>query len=312
MAFVLKSEFWADETQAPMLGRNHGFLTQDTAASIVVRAQKWPSLCGIDTEIPRPSEELKDIKPFKRIFAADAERTFKTPFFRQHMIELLERVGAQFGDYHQGMGYIASFLSLTLDQETVFNILLRLNQEQYQLGYFRGTPETFVRDAHVFHRLIAEQYPETAAHLELLTVAPEAYASKWFVGLNLHVLPFEPLFDFYELFLERGWPYLFQFALSLLKVLSPRILEAGRDVAKVFALLRLDPSLFPDTSTLFAEVIELSKTIDLDVKHVSDLKAEEWDKLQAKLERIRQREKEMAEEDDDEEEMLSDSDEDDQ
>ena len=53
-------------------------------------------------------------------------------------------------------------------------------------------------------RLAEEREPEVAALLQQACLVPEAYASKWLIGLCVHVLPFRALFDYVEASLELG------------------------------------------------------------------------------------------------------------
>jgi len=301
MGFVLRENFWTDELQAPLLDRNCGFLNDGQCAEICERATQFASFCDLTNGVPEHTQD-KDIASLERIFAADAERTFKSDSLRKDMVKILQRLGRHYGDYHQGMGYVTSFLCLLLDTDTVFNIMIRMGDPKYMQGYFRGTPETLVRDALVLERLMHEHQPETAAHLRTNGVVPEAYVSKWFVGLSIHVLPFDVLFEFFEQFLQNGSQFLFQFGLSIIQHLSPQLLAAKNDVSRMFALLRLDPTLFPssdsDQHPIFRKALETAKTITVDPVHVEELRKEEWVKLQERLERVRQREKELADDDD--------------
>ena len=64
-------------------------------------------------------------------------------------------------------------------------------------------------------RLVGQSYRYRTA-----CVVPEAYASKWFIGLCVHVLPFEALLAYVEAFLEEGFPFLFKFSLALVTALA--------------------------------------------------------------------------------------------
>ena len=95
---------------------------------------------------------------------------------------------------------------------------------------------------------------QVGALLQSACVVPEAYASKWFIGLCVHVLPFEALFDFVEArpptrkpvpcycaamrgarrpilgmrtlqaFLTEGFVFLFKFSLALIEKTSDKLL----------------------------------------------------------------------------------------
>ena len=73
-------------------------------------------------------------------------------------------------------------------------MLLQLTRApKYTPGYWRAAPEPYVRDAMVYARLLQEREPEVAKLLHAACIVPEAYASKWFIGLCVHVLPFQAL-----------------------------------------------------------------------------------------------------------------------
>ena len=59
------------------------------------------------------------------------------------------------GDYHQGLGYVASFLHLYLSEEEVARVLVAMGRsEKHAKGYWKAKPEAFARDAMVFERLL--------------------------------------------------------------------------------------------------------------------------------------------------------------
>lgn len=88
---------------------------------------------------------------------------------------------------------------LFFDEPTTVAMLLRITREErYTPGYWRAAPDAYVRDAMVYGRLVAERHPELGALLQQACIVPEAYASKWFIGLCVHVLPFTALFSFVE------------------------------------------------------------------------------------------------------------------
>jgi hypothetical protein len=108
-------------------------------------------------------------------------------------------------------------------------------------------------------------FPEIAKHLVSNTIFPETYCQKWFVGLCLHVMPFENLFEFLEKFFFHGAIFLYRFALSLMEHISVPLLETN-DPVKIFALLRLDPKVIePD----FAAIIKGADAFELDTGKLS-------------------------------------------
>jgi len=297
MAYIADDKFWEEESEAPLLLSNLDFLGPQTShdvEGILARVAKWPELSGADMEatIPeRPEEEVP------RILTADAERTFATKRYREQLIDLLHTIHGHFGDYHQGLGYVASFLSLVMERDRVIRLLLHLNSnERFMPGYWKAAPPAYVRDSKVFERLLAETYPDIAQKLRSAGVVPEAYASKWFVGLNIHVLPFRSLFNFIENYLQYGHIYLFQFALQLVAKVSDELMATPpTDIARMFALLRLDPSVLPERNSdpeFFVDDIAKALAIDVDMDKVNAWRKEEMAKIEAQLARIKALEKE--------------------
>jgi hypothetical protein len=107
--------------------------------------------------------------------------------------------------------------------QTVRILTALTRRDKYTPGYWKAAPDAYVRDAkvrlpsvppihpflhtslpappshrrshldprfplQVYGRLLAEREPELAAHLAVCV--PESYASKWFNGLCLHVMPY--------------------------------------------------------------------------------------------------------------------------
>ena len=235
-------DFFDKEGGAPLLRRNAGFLKAGGLPDgLRTRLDTWPSLCAA-TEPAAVAEGGCEDEAALRIFLRDAERTFQDEGHRKRMIELLKRVWPENRDYHQGLGYVCSLLMLFFDDETTVRILLRITRdEKYTPGYWRAAPEPYVRDAMVYARLVEQRYPAVAAQLQAACLVPEAYASKWFIGLCVHVLPFEALISYVEAFLNEGFVFLFKFSLAIVDALSEQLKTLKMtDVNKILELLRLD------------------------------------------------------------------------
>ena len=191
--------FWDKEAGAPLLGRNAGFLTREVGVPEAwqARVAEWPALCGA-TEPAEPASGECD-EAALRIFLRDAERTFCDGAHRDAYQAMLKSVWPENRDYNQGLGYTCSLLMLLFDEPTVTRMLLQLTRsERYTPGYWLAAPDAYVRDAKVYGRLLEEREPEVHALLQTACLVPESYASKWFNGLCLHVLPYSALFPFIE------------------------------------------------------------------------------------------------------------------
>ncbi|KAL7066274.1 TBC domain-containing protein [Cryptosporidium serpentis] len=265
-------DFWEKESKAPLLQRNAGYFScdSDITEKQLLNAEGWLDLAlkpenisnkilqssnnielrnYVEFEIPLDREceiilkEQTDDPAINRIFKLDAERTFSDDKNRQKMIQVLSTIYTEIQDYHQGLGFVVAFLMLQLSPQDTVKLALALHR-YYLPGYFKTAPFNYVRDAKVFQKLLEEKYPELAAKISN-AACTEAFCSKWFVGLNVHVLPFPALCKFFELLLIEGNIFLFKFALSIVKNCSQDIFEA-KDASKILAILRLDNKLYDD------------------------------------------------------------------
>jgi hypothetical protein len=252
-----QATFWEEEGEAPLLQRNNGYLSQGDAEEALRRVQRWPELAGAKA-LPEDFEwpEAKAIsEENQRIVLRDAERTFLGEAQRQKLQRVLTALIHQFGDYHQGLGYTTSFLMLTLDEAAAVSILSEINtNERYLPGYWKHEAVGFATDALVFEEILAREQDEVVQHLKQRFILPETYCQKWFVGLGVHVLPFELLFAFFEGFLAGGSRYLFQFGLSVVEHLRDELLRT-KDAANLYALLRLDPKHRAITPELLRSIV---------------------------------------------------------
>lgn len=303
---LAEPDFFQREGGAPLLRRNAGFLNPgELPSGLRERLDGWPALCGADGSADAVAAGVCDDEAALRIFLRDAERTFQDGAHRDRMIELLKRVWPENRDYHQGLGYVASLFMLFFDAETTVRMLLRLTRDaRYTPGYWRAAPEPYVRDAMVYARLVAEHQPDVAALLQAACVVPEAYASKWFIGLCVHVLPYEALIDYVEAFLTEGYVFLFKFAVAIINALAPQLLKCKpTEVNIILELLRLDQAHYPDDfeeGAFFRRLVADAKAVALDPAQLVTLREEEQVKLDEKMRKIREREAAMAAESDDE------------
>ena len=172
------------------------------------------------------------------------------------MIQVLSGLFRNFGDYSQSLGYVASLLMLLLDTEDAVAILEHLNfDELYLPGYWKAQAVDFGRDAFVFQAQLEKFHPEVAAHLIKNGIMPNTYCQKWFSGLCIHVLPFDPLMQFLDKFFNEGHPYLFKFGLAVVEQIKTQLL-ATNDPSTQFALLRLEFKKGTDVDAIYKAILE--------------------------------------------------------
>jgi hypothetical protein len=294
---------------------------------MIARAMTWLDLLDIRDEIDLEALRLKDVSgEHMRIFRRDAERTFvpkddleierRTKARQDAHVENLKLIVAEVQDYHQGLGYVAAFLSLFLQTKEVVHVALALHRNpKYSAGYFKGAPQAFVADAKVFYKILEKKNPSLHGHLLSKGVLPEMFASKWFVGLCLHVLPFESLFEFYENFLTHGCEYIFKFAIRYMQEFEAKLMEC-KSTSQLMTILRAEDDRadwklpqelleLHHRDNVFYKIVTEAIAVDLDCD-LETLRKVERSTVAAAVEAARKRDQELKDMYSDDEIVFSD------
>lgn len=265
---------------------NKGYL-ESQGDEIYNRALKWASIVLSPEELAA-AEQQTDVSTgvvltveteAGRIIMRDAERTFMVDEDRQKFARFLTVVQAKFLDYAQGMSFLTGTLLLFLPEGIVLAMLTKINSDtKYIPGYWKHEAVAFARDAYVFDNLLRQRNSALATHLSKSGALPETYTQKYFVALCIHVLPFEPLFQFLENFFKFGARYLFQFALSFVQHME-KLLTSASDAPTVFAYLRLDTKMITYPEEIPMQAVRAAEEVD-----ISDIDSDE--KMAALREKI--------------------------
>ncbi|GAB65616.1 TBC domain containing protein [Plasmodium cynomolgi strain B] len=322
---IVGKNFWDEEKDAPILKRNGNYINKENCEYVCKRAEHFYEimLSYIKEEIDVEIRENCNDKEILRIIKLDAERTFNKEENRSLLIEVLQSIYPITNDYHQGISFISSFLLLFLEPREVVKIITGLHR-YYLPGYFKAMPKAYVRDSRVFLSILNHFHPNLYEHIKNL-ITPEAFVSKWFIGLNVHVLTFESLMLFFEHLLKEGEIFLFKYSIALCRTLELEIMNTN-DVSKLLALLRLDQKLFPNDykkseaqkiGDFFLNIIEASLKVDMTNIDLDKLREEACEQMRLEEERRKQIEMERLLTDDeiifsDEEEEEDDLDDDDE
>lgn len=197
---------------------------------------------------------------------------------RDQLVACLSTVYQETEDYHQGVGFIVAFLLLLLPPTDAVELTILLHRHRLT-GYFKSAPRDYVRDARALQKIFEKKLPAVAEKFEENGMVPEMYASKWFIGLCVHVLDFAQLVDFFELVAKHGKLALFSFGLALVRVCESDIMASSADTQKLLAILRLDEKEFMNEFSVedradFLERLLLQAAVavdELDKDEVQDL-----------------------------------------
>ena len=125
------------------------------------------------------------------------------------------------------MGYIVALLLTTMCEESAFWTLVSLMKSaKYSMsGLFRtGLPRLQLYQ-HMLESLLRERQKETAEHLfDSLGVIPSSFAPQWIMTIFTSSFPLESALRVWDVFLNEGWPFIFQVMMAMMKLASKELL----------------------------------------------------------------------------------------
>eukprot|EP01123_Difflugia_compressa_P002063 TRINITY_DN12786_c0_g1_i1.p1 TRINITY_DN12786_c0_g1~~TRINITY_DN12786_c0_g1_i1.p1 ORF type:complete len:364 (+),score=51.73 TRINITY_DN12786_c0_g1_i1:109-1200(+) len=299
--FLLQNNFFTEEKCAPILDRND-FLNPNVVDTVIQRTREWVSMTGSVKGFPVDKVQELD-ENYMRIIKHDAERTFVDPNRRKTLVRVVSNYVAKFSDYAQGLSHVCGFLLLTLTETEVSSIVTALaTNPKYIPQYWCSEAIAAAKDAYVFEYLLQHHEPELASQFKKKGMLPEAYCPKWFVALNLNVLPYTALYRFFELFFEQGHLFLFKFCICYTSHFKDHLLNAKDH--QIFDILRFDKSiqkLYDINSETLVDIVEGAasfKLIDIDVVETRTRLFKQY--LEPRLIRAKLAQQQAAESDDEE------------
>lgn len=237
--FISDQQFWKDEHDSPLLSRNGNFVNYEKHEELCDRARGWlDKLNATDIEVDFSRLQKQPVREaLVRIFQRDADRTWvpkdepelqkRTAVRQQIHVDNLKMTSYVIDDYHQGLGYIAAFSSMFLSQPDTVRLCIALHKSpEHSKGYFQSEAEKFLSDSRVFMELVEKMDKPLHDHLVSKGVVPQMWAVKYFVGLCVHLLPFEAVFDYWELVFEHGHVFVFKFLYAFLQYFRDQIMAA--------------------------------------------------------------------------------------
>lgn len=127
--------------------------------------------------------------------------------------------------YCQGLNRLAAIALLYLDEQDAFWFLVACVEHLQPEGYYTSSLIGAVADQKVLRDLVAEKLPKLAAHLRSLEVDLSLFALCWFLTCFVDVLPHSIYLTIFDAFLYEGNKVLFRFAIALLKICEPHVLQ---------------------------------------------------------------------------------------
>ena len=229
-------------------------------------------------------------KKFKKVcdeIGRDLHRTFyiekfKTGNGRLMLKNVLTAVGyvrPEIG-YCQGMNFIAGALVNLIDnEEKCFWIFLCfIDNIQLNLLYLKNMPDFLIR-VYQLKKLIEFYFPKLGMHLKRNQINIDLFFSKWLLNIFSNYLPFDVLYNIWDVFIIDKWKALFKFCMILLDFMKEKLMKM--DLNSFSQYFRSNELL---TSLSFEEIIKHYNEYKITNKKLKELREDYFiDQVQTKL-----------------------------
>ncbi|KAG0206512.1 hypothetical protein BGX28_002042 [Mortierella sp. GBA30] len=138
--------------------------------------------------------------------------------------------------YCQGMGRLVGMMLMQMPVEDAFWLLVA-TIENYMEDYYTPTLRQLRIDAQVFERLLKEQDPVLADHLEKNDVIPLMYMTQWFMTLFTMSLPWASVLRVWDVFYYDGVKALFRVGLAILQLCREHLLNKCPSSSELLAYI---------------------------------------------------------------------------
>ena len=217
---------------------HHAADTRPVAHSPTLSSSSSSSSSSRRSKSPRPVTPNNVRETREETISRDVGRTFpKHQQFRDsgglgqrslyHVLRAYSVLDPTVG-YCQGMGYVVALLLTTMCEESAFWTMVSLMQStKYSMaGLFRtGLPRLQLYQ-HMLERLLRERQQQTAEHLfDELGVIPSSFAPQWIMTIFTSSFPLNTALRVWDVFLNEGWPFMFQVMMAMMELASPQLLS---------------------------------------------------------------------------------------
>ncbi len=182
--------------------------------------------------------------------------------------------------YCQGMNFIAGALVNLIDNEerSFWIFLCFIDNIKLNQLYLRNMPDFSIR-VYQLKKLIEFYFPKLGNHLKRNQINIDLFFSKWLLTIFSNYLPFEVLYNVWDVFIIDRWKALFKFCMILLNFMKENLMKM--DLNSFSQYFRSSDLL---TSLSFEEIIKHYKDYKITNKKLKELREGYYmDQVQTKL-----------------------------
>ena len=163
----------------------------------------------------------------------DINRTFYTEKFKKgngkemlyNILIAIAFIRPEIG-YCQGMNFIVGALINFIDnEEKCFWIFLYfIDNIELKMLYIQNVPDYLIK-LYQLNYYIKENYPKLLPHLKINQINPDIFFSKWILTIFSNFLPFETLYNVWDLFIIDKWKAIFTFSIIMVHYMKDQLMN---------------------------------------------------------------------------------------
>ena len=189
--------------------------------------------------------------------------------------------------YCQGMNFIVGSLINFIDnEEKCFWIFLYfIDNIDLKSLYLQNMPDYLIK-LYQLNYYIKDNFPKLLPHLKINQISPDIFFSKWILTIFSNFLPFEILYNVWDLFILDKWKAIFKFSIILVQYMQDDLMNLDlysfspyvRNNANINLLNFSDLSkYYNDYKVTNKKLLELRDDFFVeDLKNKLEIKDSEW------------------------------------
>ena len=128
--------------------------------------------------------------------------------------------------YCQGMNFIVgALINFIDDEEKCFWIFLYfIDNIELKMLYIQNVPDYLIK-LYQLNYYIKENYPKLLPHLKINQINPDIFFSKWILTIFSNFLPFETLYNVWDLFILDKWKAIFKFSIIIVYYMKDKLMN---------------------------------------------------------------------------------------
>ena len=198
---------------------------------------KYNIKSNIYNNILRLAIELKDkdenFSYVHQQISKDLNRTFYTGKFKEgngkeqlyNILIAIAFIRPEIG-YCQGMNFIVgALINFINSEEKCFWIFLYfIDNIGLKILYSQNVPEYLIK-LYQLNYFINEKFPLLLPHLNKKQISPDIFFSKWILTIFSNFLPFETLYNIWDLFIIDKWKAIFKFSIIIVDYMKDKLMN---------------------------------------------------------------------------------------